>query len=463
MKCQFQFGRIRRDERGLETLQSVMILAVSALVLLAMRMLWDPQFSGSGGLFAHVEKKLDVIFNGGDEGSGSGDPGSGGSGSGGSGSGGSGSGGSGSGGSGSGGSGSGGSGSGGSGSGGSGSGGSGSGDSRSGGSGSGGSGSGGSGSGGSGSGGSGSGGSGSGGSGSGGSGSGGSGSDGSGSGGSGSGDSGSGGSGSDGSGSDGSGSGGSGSGGSGSGGSGSGDSGSGGSGSGGSGSGDSGSGGSGSGGSGSGDSGSGDSGSGGSGSGGSGSDDSDKDDGWEDYLDLAKSVAVEASKVYGQQIIDKAKEAAFKVADSDVRLLEAFGLSVKDFDIDSTAARQAVFQSAGVLVDAVTGVDDLLQGDAKVKALARAGKYQEAWTTTWSTPAKFIADTIFASRAVDLALRALPASAQIAIKSGVPKAIEKATSSVASALYEPVALRISDKLWELHDRGLVPQPRIPRR
>jgi len=111
----------------METLPSVMILAVSAMVLLGMRMLWDPQHSGSGGLFAGVEHKFDVIFNGGEDvagnpGNGSGGVGSsGGNGSDGDGSGGDGSGGDGSGGDGSGGNGSGGNGSGGNGSGGDGS------------------------------------------------------------------------------------------------------------------------------------------------------------------------------------------------------------------------------------------------------------------------------------------------------------------------------------------------------
>ena len=67
MRVQFRLRWLVENDAGMQTMQSVMILAVSALVLLGMRMLWDPKYSGSGGLFAAVEQKFDVIFNGGEE------------------------------------------------------------------------------------------------------------------------------------------------------------------------------------------------------------------------------------------------------------------------------------------------------------------------------------------------------------------------------------------------------------
>ncbi|MCA9008163.1 MAG: hypothetical protein KDB01_00380, partial [Planctomycetaceae bacterium] len=67
MRKRFKREPFAENDAGMGTLQSVMILAVSAVVLLGMRMLWDPSYSGSGGLFAAVEKKFDVIFNGSEE------------------------------------------------------------------------------------------------------------------------------------------------------------------------------------------------------------------------------------------------------------------------------------------------------------------------------------------------------------------------------------------------------------
>jgi hypothetical protein len=295
----------------MQTMQSAMILAVSAMVLLGMRMLWDPKYSGSGGLIAFVEQKFVVIFNGGEDiPKDPSDPNGGGSGSGGSG--------------------------------------------------------------------------------------------GDGSGGDGSGDDGSG------------------------------------------------------------DDGSGDDGSGGDGSGGDGSG-GDPSDNWDAYADVAMSVAIESSKLYGKEIIEKAKTAALREVATNDPLLEAFGMSVKDFDIDATPGREAAFRGAGVVVDALVGVDGLIQGDAKVRELADAGDFPGAWRATWTTPAKFIADTIFASKAVDLVLDRLPGSVQLAIKVGVPKAIEHAAGAAADALFEPVAVRANEKLWDLYDQGLVPRPRNPRK
>ena len=175
------------------------------------------------------------------------------------------------------------------------------------------------------------------------------------------------------------------------------------------------------------------------------------------------SVAIESSKLYGKEIIEKAKSAALREVATNNPLLEAFGMSVKDFDIDATLGREAAFRGAGVVVDALVAVDGLIQGDAKVKELADAGDFAGAWRATWSTPAKFIADLIFASKAVDLVLDRLPGSVQIAIKVGVPKAIEHAAGAAADALFEPVALRANEKLWDLYDQGLVPRPRNPRK
>ena len=188
----------------------------------------------------------------------------------------------------------------------------------------------------------------------------------------------------------------------------------------------------------------------------------DDDDSWENYADIAMAVALESSKAYGQKIIDDAKVAALKQVAKNDPLLEAFGMSIRDFQIESPGARAAAFRGAGVMVDAVVGVDGLIQGDRKVKELAQAGDYRGAWRTTWSTPAKFIADTIFASKAVDVLLSRLPTSAQIAVKVGVPEAVEGAAGAAADVLFDPVATRINAGLWNLYDRGLVPRPRMPR-
>ncbi|MCA9008300.1 MAG: hypothetical protein KDB01_01070, partial [Planctomycetaceae bacterium] len=184
---------------------------------------------------------------------------------------------------------------------------------------------------------------------------------------------------------------------------------------------------------------------------------------WENYSDVAFSAAVETSKLYGKQIIENAKTAALQKVIVNDPLLEAFGMSIKDFDIEDIPARDAAFRGAGIIVDALVGVDGLIEGDAKVRELADAGDFKGAWNKTWSTPAKYIADTIFASKAVDLVLDRLPGSAQLAIKVGVPEAIEHAATATADALYEPIALSVNEKLWELYDEGLVPRPRIPRK
>jgi hypothetical protein len=192
-------------------------------------------------------------------------------------------------------------------------------------------------------------------------------------------------------------------------------------------------------------------------------DETEPDDDWESYADIAMAVALETSKEYGQKVIADAKQAALQAVAQNDPLLEAFGMSIKDFHIDDTAGRTAALSAAGLMVDVVVGVDGLIQGEKKVREQAAAGNFRGAWRTTWSTPAKFIADTIFASKAVDVVLKRLPTSVQIAVKVTVPEAIEGAAAAAADALYEPVALNINDKLWELHDRGIVPEPRMPRR
>lgn len=67
MNARLGYRQLGRDDAGMGTLQSVMILAVSAMVLLGMRMFWDPNYSGPGGIFAALEHKFDVIFNGGED------------------------------------------------------------------------------------------------------------------------------------------------------------------------------------------------------------------------------------------------------------------------------------------------------------------------------------------------------------------------------------------------------------
>lgn len=66
MPQRFSVKQLLNHDAGMETTQSVLILAVSALVLLGMRFLWDPNLEGSSNLFGAVSRQFDVIFNGGD-------------------------------------------------------------------------------------------------------------------------------------------------------------------------------------------------------------------------------------------------------------------------------------------------------------------------------------------------------------------------------------------------------------
>ncbi|MBL8817749.1 MAG: hypothetical protein JNL58_17115 [Planctomyces sp.] len=61
-------ARIRhliRDHHGMESLQSVLILAVAAMVLLGLKLLWNPGSSGGEGMMAGVTELFETIFNGG--------------------------------------------------------------------------------------------------------------------------------------------------------------------------------------------------------------------------------------------------------------------------------------------------------------------------------------------------------------------------------------------------------------
>lgn len=73
-------GRIRhliRDHHGMESLQSVLILAVAAMVLLGLKLLWNPGPSGGEGMMAGITGLFETIFNGGTPTEGNGGPGSG--------------------------------------------------------------------------------------------------------------------------------------------------------------------------------------------------------------------------------------------------------------------------------------------------------------------------------------------------------------------------------------------------
>lgn len=61
------------DDSGMETLQSVAILAAAAMVLISMKSLWTPSESGGTGLMAQVEGKLQILINGGEDSGGGGE------------------------------------------------------------------------------------------------------------------------------------------------------------------------------------------------------------------------------------------------------------------------------------------------------------------------------------------------------------------------------------------------------
>ncbi len=62
---QGKFRHLIRDHHGMESLQSVLILAVAAMVLLGLKLLWNPGSSGGEGMMAGVTELFETIFNGG--------------------------------------------------------------------------------------------------------------------------------------------------------------------------------------------------------------------------------------------------------------------------------------------------------------------------------------------------------------------------------------------------------------
>lgn len=144
------------------------------------------------------------------------------------------------------------------------------------------------------------------------------------------------------------------------------------------------------------------------------------------------------------------------------RLPMDLDIELDDWELQNAKLNQSLVENIGTLVGAINAVDGLNQADQKVKDLADQGKYREAFGTIFSGSSRFITDAILSSKAVNQALDKLPSAAQVAIQSTIPNAIESVTQDVGESVFDSVGKKINDQLWDWHDRGFVPRPRIPR-
>ncbi|MDB2686145.1 hypothetical protein N9Y42_02945 [Mariniblastus sp.] len=181
--------------------------------------------------------------------------------------------------------------------------------------------------------------------------------------------------------------------------------------------------------------------------------------------DAVRDFIAESIKGNAKELADLAVDKAREELENYVKPSLPMGvdLELEDWDLKKAELNKSLVMNFGIALDAINAVDGLTQAEREIKELANEGKYEEAFGKIFSGSSRFITDAILSSEAVDTILDKLPQSAQAAIKSAIPNAIESASQAFGEKVFDSVGKKINDKLWDWYDKGYVPRkPRIPR-